>query len=532
MQEPPPELFNIAEHFIDRPAQAAPDKPAILGEPRALSYEGLRKLTHQAANAFRRLGCEPRDRVLIVLPDSADFIAAFFGAVRIGAIAVPVNPMTRSPDYAFYVEDLSPRVCVVHEMAWPEFFSALEGRKESSVLLRCGGPGMDSRFEAPVENSGARRILSWEACLSKENAEAESQQTNREDAAFFLYTSGSGGRPKAAIHRHGDMLATTEGYARGILGIQPDDITFSVSKLFFAYGLGNAMYFPFSVGASTVLLPERPRPERVAAMLAKYRPSLFFSVPTFYGALLQAADAGLQLDFSSVRIPVSAGEMLPPEIFEQFRRRFGLEILEGIGSTEMLHMFMSSRVGRVRPGSCGWEVPGCEAKILDDAFQPVADGEIGNLWVKGKSALTGYWKRPELSGAVKREDWVFTGDKFSREPDGYYRYCGRKDDMFKVSGMWVSPGEVENALLAHKSVAEAAVIARPDSAGLSRVVAFVVLRDGDEGDALAGEILNFVKSRLPGYKCPRELRVVRELPKTATGKIQRFRLRDNLAPAP
>jgi benzoate-CoA ligase len=274
------------------------------------------------------------------------------------------------------------------------------------------------------------------------------------------------------------MLSCARGYAQGVLGIRAADITYSVSKLFFAYGLGNAMYFPFSVGAATVLDPERPRPERTAAILARYRPTVFFSVPTFYAAVLREAGKGLEFDFSSVRLTVSAGERLPPEIFERFRARFGLEIVDGIGSTEMLQMFLSARPGAIRPGSCGTPVPGYDAKILGDAGAPAADGEVGNLWVRGDSAFSGYWNIPGLTTRVKDGEWVLTGDKFQRDSDGYYHYCGRADDMMKVAGQWVSPGEVENALLGHSMVAEAAVVALLDETGLERPLAFVVLREG------------------------------------------------------
>jgi len=286
------------------------------------------------------------------------------------------------------------------------------------------------------------------------------------------------------------------------------------------------MYFPLSVGASCVLDPDRPRPERAAELLSKHRPTLFFAVPTFYAALLREVDGGLAADFSSVRLAVSAGERLPPEIFERFKARFGLEILDGIGSTEMLHMFLSARRGRVRAGSCGEPVPGYDAKIVDDAGWPVAEGEIGNLWVKGGSAFSGYWGIPELTARTKQGEWVVTGDKFYRDADGYYHYCGRADDMMKVSGMWVAPTEVENALLGHPAVAEAAVVGVIDAAGLTRPLAFVVVPQGvAPTPSLEEELREFVRGRLPGYKCPTEVKFLDALPKTATGKIQRFQLR-------
>src|SRR5712692_7053287 len=501
---PLPQAFNAAAHFIDRPAQEHPARVAIVGEPAAVTYAELSLLVNRVGNALRGSKCQPGERVLIVLPDSAEFIASFLGATKIGAVAVPVNPMTRSADYAYFLADSAARMAIVHSAALAEFLPAVHGTPLEPVVF-----------------------LNWIPWTQAGSIELPPYRTAASDTAFFLYTSGSGGQPKAAVHQHKDMLITSRGFAAGVLGLRPDDRTLSVSKLFFAYGLGNGMYFPFSVGASTVLNPDRPRADRIIDLVARHKPTVFFAVPTFYAALLREVDGGAAADFASVRLAVSAGEMLPPKIFEEFRKKFGLEILDGIGSTEMLHMFCSSRPGQARPGSCGVEVPGYEARIVDDTGQPVLLGEIGNLWVKGESAFAGYWNKPELTARTNRGEWVVTGDKFFRDADGYYHYCGRADDMMKVAGMWVSPGEVENALLGHPLVAEAAVVGASDSAGLTRPVAYVVLRASGEGSAeLAEEMREFVRTRLVGYKCPQEVRFQTELPKTATGKIQRFRLRE------
>jgi benzoate-CoA ligase len=519
MRPPISERFNIAAYFLDQRAAAHPNRPAILGTEVALTYEQLRKLSNRVAGALRRAGCAPGDRVLIVLPDCAEFVASFFGSARIGAIAVPVNPMTRRLDYEFYLRDVSPQVCIVHAMAWTEFAPCLAAGSAPKIVL-CG------RGEQEVE---ANSTEDWDEFLRSGEDECNTHPTKGADRAFLLYTSGSSGRPKAAIHEHKDMVVTCQNYAQRVLGIHLGDVTFSVSKLFFAYGLGNAMYFPLSVGASTVFMPEKPRPERILEIVARYRPTLFFAVPTIYGAILRAVDSGTPADFASVRCAVSAGEALPAEIFAQFAKRFGLRIHDGIGSTEMLHMFISNRPGEERPGTCGVEVPGCAARILDEQGTPVADGEIGNLEVRGESALAGYWNRADLT-PVNADGWVATGDKFYRDAEGYYHYCGRRDDMFKVSGMWVAPGEVENALLAHPLVAEAAVVEKRDETGLSFPVGYIVLRPSAGPGHLTEEILAHLRQRLPGYKCPRELQVLADLPKTATGKIQRFRLRD-LPPA-
>lgn len=510
-----PEQFNIAEYFVDRPARAHPEGTALLGEPSPLTYGKIQELVTRAGNALRESGCQVGDRVLIVLLDSAEFIAAFFGAAKIGAVAVPVNSMTRRADYAYYLADTGATIAIVHESALAEFLPAHSEHPTEKLVVVA-----EKNFSAPPGS------ILWRDWIRRASGRLDPHPTRSSDTAFFLYTSGSGGTPKAAVHQHKDMLVTSQSFAAGVLGLRPDDRTFSVSKLFFAYGLGNGMYFPFSVGASTVLNPERPRPERVFELVAKYRPTVFFSVPTFYAALLREAERG-QADFSSVRLVVSAGEALPAELFDRFQQRFDLEILDGIGSTEMLQMFISNRPGQARAGTCGVEVPNYEAQVVDEHGVPVPDGEIGSLWVRGQSAFAEYWNKPDLTERTKHGFWVLTGDKFFRDSDGYYHFCGRTDDMMKVAGMWVSPGEVENALLGHPQVAEAAVVGAIDSNGLTRPTAFVVLRSGAvEGPELSREIQEFVRERLPSYKCPQEVRFQSELPKTATGKIQRFRLRE------
>jgi benzoate-CoA ligase len=515
-----PASFNITDYFLYVPALSHPGRAAILGEPVPVSYGELASLTRRVSMALSREGIAPGERVLIVLPDSVEFIAAFLGVVAIGAVAVPVNPMAREPDYAHYLRDSGAKLVIVHELALADFVPAARGFRTSSIVV----VGQISGGEKSAAPAGCLRWNKWLPVSAEHKA---TRHTLATDTAFFLYTSGSGGTPKAAVHQHKDMLVTSRSFAHGILGITAEDRTYSVSKLFFAYGLGNGMYFPLSAGAATVLDPERPKPERTAALLVTYRPTLFFAVPTFYSALLRAAEQGLPVDFSSVRLAVSAGERLPPEILEKFKARFGLEILDAIGSTEMLHMFLSPEPGRGRPGSCGFPVPGYEAKIVDDAGAPVPQGEIGNLWVKGGSAFSEYWNIPELTARTKLGEWVVTGDKFFTDVDGYYHYCGRADDMMKVSGMWVAPTEVENALLGHPSVAEAAVVAVIETSGLTRPLAFVVIPpDVAPTPALADDLRQFVRGKLAGYKCPAEIKFLDALPKTATGKIQRFRLRN------
>lgn len=511
--EPP--ILNVAEFFLASRAREHPERTAILGEPAAVSYAELARLAARVAGALLASGCRPGDRVLIVLPDSAEFIGAFFGATAIGAVAVPVNSRARPSDYAYYAADSGARLAIAGSTALEALLAAEGSTLETIVAV---GPRSEK-----LSGQGIR-LREWDDWLARGEPVTRFAETRATDTAFMLYTSGSGGTPKAAVHRHRDILVTHTCYSQGILGLGPEDRTFSVSKLFFAYGLGNGMYFPLGAGASTILYPDHPRPEPVAEILARHRPTAFFAVPTFYAALLAAAGRGLAVDFSSVRVAVSAGEPLPAEIFDRFRERFGVEILDGIGSTEMLHIFLSPRPGRARGGSCGSEVPGYAARIVDESGQPVARGTIGNLWVRGESAFASYWNKPELTARTRRGEWVVTGDKFFEDEDGYFHHCGRSDDMMKVRGMWVAPAEVENALLAHPAVAEAAVVARPFE-GLIHPVAYLVARPG-QGRASASELREFLHDRLPSHKIPAEFHFVPALPKTATGKIQRFKLRD------
>ena len=514
-----PRQFNIAEFFLDAPAARHPQKTAIYGGPNRVTYFELSVLANRLGNALLERTVAPGDRVLIVLPDSQEFVASFFGAAKIGAVAVPVNPFARFADYIHYIEDSEPCAAIVHSEALEAFLSASSKRPQMPIVV-VGEDKLETR------GVSCRRWADWIASAPDSLAPANTSST---DPAFMLYTSGSGGTPKAAVHRHGDMLVATRNYAQGVLGLRAHDVTFSTSKLFFAYGLGNGMYFPLALGASTLLNPRRTNVPDVIELVSKHRPTIFFAVPTLYAAILREAETGGQaLDFSSVRLCVSAGETLPAEIFERWKRTTGLEILDGIGSTEMLHIFISSRAGKCRPGSCGIPVPGYEAKIVGEGFDEVDAGEIGSLWVRGDSAFSEYWRIPELSALTKRGEWVVTGDKFFRDTDGYYHYCGRADDMLKVAGMWVSPMEVENALLGHPHVAEAAVVGATDTRGLTFAVAYVTLHAGCQGsNELAEEIRGHVKARLVSHKVPREIRFCSELPKTVTGKIQRFKLRAN-----
>jgi benzoate-CoA ligase len=488
---------------------------AIAGET-PVTYGELCDSVRRAGAALSAYGVSQGDRILIALPDSAEFAAAFFGAARIGAIPVPVNPLSRATDFAYYSADCGAALAIVHSSVLGEFLGAHEyGVPERIVLV---GPAAPRAAE--IES------IAWEEWLGRSARQLDPACTKATDPAFFLYTSGSTGGPKAAVHQHKDMLVTYQTFAGGILQITESDRAFSVSKLYFAYGLGNGLYFPLGAGASTAFEAEKPRPDRVLALVKRLQPTLFFAVPTFYAALLREAE-GQRVDFSSVRVAVSAGEALPAELFERFKKRFGVEILDAIGSTEMLHMFISNVPGKTRPGSCGLPLAGYDAQIVDEHGTPVPDGEMGNLWVRGGSAFVRYWNKPEKTAHAKRADgWIVTGDKFYRDADGYYFYCGRADDMMKVSGLWVSPAEVENALLGHAAVAEAAVVAFQEATKLLSPKAFVVLKDGIRpSPELVLELQAFVKQRITPYKYPRHIEFVPELPKSASGKVLRYKLR-------
>jgi benzoate-CoA ligase family protein len=508
-----PARFNAASFFIDRHvAEGRGSKVAFFHDGGALTYAGLQELVNRTGNALLDLGVLPEQRVLCLLLDSPEFLAAFWGAIKIGAIPIPVNTMMRADDYRYFLDDSRAPVAIVSEPLLAEAGSALAaGRFLRHVIVAGRASGKQIAFEG------------WAA---KASPRLEAFDSSRDDAAFWLYSSGSTGRPKGAVHLQHDMVVTTDTYALQVLGMTEADRTVSAAKLFFAYGLGNNMSFPLRVGGQGVLYPHRPTPEAMFELIQRHRPTLFFGVPTLYAAMLQVKEAEKRYDLSGLRFCISAGEALPEDIYRRWRERFGVEILDGIGTTEILHIFLSNRPGRARPGSSGLPVPGYEALIVDDDGRPVPAGEIGNLRVKGDSTMAYYWNQHEKTKDTLVGHWIQTGDKYYQDPDGYFWYCGRADDMLKVGGIWVSPVEVENTLIAHPAVLEAAVVGQADTDELIKPKAFVVLKDGQGASAgLETELKAFVKDKIAPYKYPRWIEFVPELPKTATGKIQRFKLR-------
>jgi len=507
-----PVRFNAAAHFVDRNvAEGRGPSPAFLCEGQTLTYGDFQALVNRTGNALRSLGVRVGDRVLMICLDAPEFLGTFWGAIKIGAVPVPVNTLLRATDYLHFLNDSRARIAVVSEPLLAEAGPALGQAAQLEHVLVAGPPAS---------------FLSWEDHVAGASETLEAAETSRDDPAFWLYSSGSTGAPKGAVHLQHDMVVCAETYAKQVLGIRATDRVFSAAKLFFAYGLGNAGYFPLSVGAQSVLFPARPTPEAVFEVIARRRPTLFFAVPTLYTGMLAVPDAERRFDLSSLRLCVSAGEALPSEMYARWLARFGVEIIDGMGTTELLHMCLSNRPGAARPGSSGLPVPGYEAAIVDDAGAPVARGEIGSLRVKGDSIMASYWNQPEKTAQALRGDWLLTGDKYYQDEDGYYWYCGRSDDMLKVGGIWVSPVEVEATIIAHPAVLESAVVGQEAEDGLVKAKAYVVLKEPARASAeLAAELQAFVKAKIAPYKTPRWIEFVDGLPKTATGKIQRFRLR-------
>lgn len=509
-----PEQLNAASVFVDENVQKGRgDNTAIYYGDETLTYQDVAEMVNRMGNALKNLGVRSEERVMLLLPDSPEFVASFFGAMKIGSVPIPANTMLKANDYEYFLNDSGAKTLIVHDL----FLKEVEKIRDDLKYLK----------NIIVAGTAESEHLSFNEVITEGSEDLAAAETSKDDAAFWLYSSGSTGSPKGVVHLHHDMLFCSDLYAKGVLGISEKDIMFSAAKLFFAYGLGNSLYFPFRVGASTVLYPEKPDPEKVYQIIERFKPTIFYAVPTLYTKMLQTMeDMDTEPDMDSLRVCVSAGEQLPAEIYHRWRDHTGLEILDGIGSTEALHIFISNCEGKVRAGSSGQTVPGYEARIVDEKGREVPGGEIGNLMIKGDSNAPYYWKKHEITKNTMIGEWIHTGDKYYVDADGYFWHCGRSDDMMKVSGMWVSPVEVENILISHEAVLECAVVGCPDEEKLVKPKAFVVIKGGYEpSSVLKEELKKFVIERAAPYKHPRWIEFVDSLPRTATGKVQRFKLR-------
>ena len=514
-----PERFNLAEYYLDHNIAAGRgDKTAVYYRDELYTYTDVQQLANRCGNALRALGVDLEDRVLLVLPDCIEFVAAWFGAAKIGAVITMVNTILPASDYEYYLEYTRAKVLIVHKDVMERLAPAVAHAHYLRHILV-----VDTKVSGTIESlSGQCSLWPFAKTLDEQLPELETAPTTRDDMAIWLFTSGSTGQAKAAVHLQHDLPYNTECYAKRVLGINEDDITLSVPKLFFGYATGTNLLFPFSVGGATALFSDRSTAETMFAMIERYRPTILTSVPTMINAMLQHDAARRQYDLSSLRFCLSAGEALPPELYNRWMDTFGVEILDGIGSAEMFHIYITNRPGDVKLGSLGRIVEGYEAKIIGPDGREVPTGEMGTLQIKGDSAALCYWNAHEKSKQTFAGDWCTTGDQFRVDEQGYYWYCGRTDEMLKVSGMFASPTEIENCLLEHPAVAEVAVIGASDEQGLIKPKAFIVIAEGFEADqALDAELKEMVKGRLAPYKYPRWIEFVPDLPKNDRGKIDR-----------
>src|SRR3984957_3499505 len=508
--------YNAVTWLLDRNVdEGRGDKLAFTDTVSELNYGELQTQSRRLANLLRRLGVHSEQRVAMIMLDTIDFPIVFLGAMRAGVVPIPLNTLLTADQYAYVLADCRARVVFISEALLP-VVKDIVGRMPDLAHVVVAGA-----------NAHGHKKLSDE--LSGESDGFATAATHADEPAFWLYSSGSTGMPKGVRHLHSSLAATADTYAKQVLGIREDDVGLSAAKLFFAYGLGNALTFPMSVGATTVLNSERPTPALMFALMNKYNPTIFYGIPTLFSSMLNDETLKHERAGTRLRICASAGEALPESVGNSWKARFGADILDGVGSTELLHIFLSNSPGDIKYGTAGRPVPGYKVRLVNDAGDDVPDGEVGELLVDAPSAGEGYWNQRSKSRATFAGHWTRTGDKYIRDTEGRYTYCGRNDDMFKVSGIWVSPFEVESALITHPAVLEAAVVPEADPEGLLKPKAFVVLRAGASTDGLDEALKEHVKQKIGVWKYPRWIESVESLPKTATGKIQRFKLRDDTA---
>ena len=526
-----PEQYNAAVALIAPNLDAGREsKPAFIDTHRQLSYGELDEQTNRMANLLLASGLRREDRIAVIALDTIDFPVIFLGAIKAGIIPIALNTLLSSEQYRTILNDCRARALFVSAPLSATLRSVAASMPDLKSYIIGDETPYDSSHDGPDPASVNFDAEDFSRALNKQSASFDAVASNADEVAFWLYSSGSTGMPKGVPHVHTSMMETSRLYAQGVLGLNEHDVVFSAAKFYFAYGLGNSLSFPLSVGATTVLHDGRPTPEMVFAMVEKHQPTLFFGAPTLYAALLAHSGSidGVDSspDLGHIRLCLSAGEALPADIGLTWKAHFGVDILDGVGSTELLHVFLSNAPDNIHYGKSGTPVPGYDVRLVDENDIDVADNELGELLVRGNTAAVGYWNNRAKTRSTFRGEWTLTGDKYLRDDKGLFTYCGRTDDLFKVSGLWLSPFEVESALVSHSSVLESAVVPYQDADDLTKTRAFVVLNEGESADGKFELLKEHVKKSIGKWKYPRDIRFVDSLPKTATGKIQRFKLRD------
>jgi benzoate-CoA ligase len=508
-----PEVFNQVELLLERHIREGRGKKvAIQYEESNITYQDLKSMVDKVGNSLKSIGIEPEGRILMILNDSPEFITIYLAAMKIGAIPVPVNTLASYKDYLFFVRDSRAKLVFVNS----ELYEKVKELKKNAPSLK----------EIVVVGEEIEGTMSYSELLSGSSSRLDLEQTSKDDMAFWMYTSGTTGVPKGVVHLHHDIVYYMPPFCEHVLGITENDVVFSTSKMFFSYGRNASLETPLLYGASVILWPKWPKPEEIIELIEKRRPTIFFSVPTFYIALLKEVEKRGKCDFSSLRACVSAGEPLPKEVFERWEKRFGIGIIDGVGSTDVGGIYLANKEGRKKPGSSGKIILGFEGELRDEEGKPVKKGDVGTLWIKNDGVTPGYWRRHDKNKEVIRGEWFNTGDLFVMDEDGYFYYQGRADDMLKVSGQWVSPIEIENIIMEHPSVRECGVVGVPSEEGLIKIKAYVVLNEGyTPNEDLEKEIVEHVKKRTAHFKAPKWVSFVNELPRTTTGKLIRYRLR-------